>query len=433
VTFSDAATRDFPPFSTDACIKCTVCQTVCPVARVTDLFPGPKYVGPQAQRFRGAGLGEHSPDHTVDWCSGCGICTRACPAGVLIAETNNRARAAIVADRGTSLRNRIISDTDLLARLGVPLAPLANLGLRNRFARWMGEKMLGVHRRGPLAPFARRTFGSWWRRRGGAVTLPAGADPERTVAYFHGCAVNGFEPDVGRDAVEVLERNGYTVVVPRQECCGLPFISNGLYEQARRKARRNLASLAGFARGGVRIVGTSTSCTHTLKAEYREMLDLDDPDARAVADATWDICELLADDLDRGRLDTRLGPLDQPLPYHPPCQLKSHGIGTPAMDLFALVPGLRAVDSDHDCCGAAGTYGLKKERWQIAQDVGAPLFARVRAAAEAGATQAACDSETCRWQIEASTGVRTRHPIEILADSYRRFDAETGAPWRPTV
>jgi glycerol-3-phosphate dehydrogenase subunit C len=180
-------------------------------------------------------------------------------------------------------------------------------------------------------------------------------------------------------------------------------------------------------------VGTSTSCTHALKAEYREMLDLDDPDARAVADATWDICELLADDLDRGRLDTGLGALDQPLPYHPPCQLKSHGIGTPAMDLFALVPGLRAVDSDHDCCGAAGTYGLKKERWQIAQDVGAPLFARVRAAAEAGATQAACDSETCRWQIEASTGVRTRHPIEILAESYRRFDAETGAPWRRTV
>ena len=82
---------------------------------------------------------------------------------------------------------------------------------------------------------------------------------------------------------------------------------------------------------------------------------------------------------DRGELDTGFAPIVEPLPYHPPCQLKSHGIGTPAMDLFALVPGLRAVDSDHDCCGAAGTYGLKVERWQIAQDVGAPLFDKVRA------------------------------------------------------
>ncbi len=415
MTFRDAANREFPPFSTDGCIKCNVCNTVCPVARVTDLFPGPKYEGPQGQRFRVDG--EASPDGSVDWCSGCGICTRACPTGVLIAETNNRARASMVATRGTSLRNRLISDTDLLIRLGVPIAPLANFGLRNRLLRWIGEKLLGVARRGPLHLFARRTFTSWWRRRPAVAVEPSA---ERAVVFFHGCAVNGFEPDLGRDAVEILERNGLSVIVPKQECCGLPFISNGLYDQARRKARANLAVLADYARRGYRIVGTSTSCTHALKAEYREMLDLDDADARAVADATWDICELLVELHDEGRLDTRFGPMPMDLPYHPPCQLKSHGIGTPAMDLFALVPGLRAVDSNHDCCGAAGTYGLKVERWQIAQDVGRGLFDKVRAS---GASVAACDSETCRWQIESSTGVRTRHPIEILAESYRVYAA----------
>lgn len=55
--------------SADACLKCNVCTTVCPVARVTDLFPGPKYVGPQAQRFRlgtllAPGRGEPSPRPT---------------------------------------------------------------------------------------------------------------------------------------------------------------------------------------------------------------------------------------------------------------------------------------------------------------------------------------------------------------------------------
>jgi len=413
VTFHDAANRDFPPFSTDGCIKCNVCNTVCPVARVSDLFPGPKYGGPQAQRFRTDGEG--SPDGSVDLCSGCGICTRACPTGVLIAETNNRARAAMVEERGTSLRNRLISDTDLLIRLGVPISPLANFALRNRLLRWVGEKLLGIARRGPLHLFARRTFSAWWRTRPRAAVEPG---PERAVVFFHGCAVDGFEPGLGRDAVEVLERNGLAVIVPQQECCGLPFISNGLYDQARRKARTNLAVLADYARRGYRIVGTSTSCTHALKAEYREMLDLDDADARAVADATWDICELLVAMHDRGELDTRFGPMAIDLPYHPPCQLKSHGIGTPAMDLFALVPGLRAVDSNHDCCGAAGTYGLKVERWQIAQDVGRGLFDAVRAS---GASVAACDSETCRWQIESSSGVPTRHPVEILAESYRAY------------
>src|SRR5437762_1013172 len=171
MTFVDAAAHGYPPFSTDACIKCNVCTTVCPVARVTDAFPGPKYVGPQAQRLRDARV----TDTSVDLCSGCGFCTRACPAGVLIAETNSRARARNVAQRGASIRDRVISDTDLLIRFGVPLAPLANLGLRIPLARWAGEVVGGAHRRAAVHPFARRTFRSWWRKRR-PVTTDAGPD-----------------------------------------------------------------------------------------------------------------------------------------------------------------------------------------------------------------------------------------------------------------
>jgi glycerol-3-phosphate dehydrogenase subunit C len=251
----------------------------------------------------------------------------------------------------------------------------------------------------------------------GAPGLPP---PDQAVVYFHGCAANYQEPHVGQAAAAVLERNGLAMIVPPQVCCGLPFISNGLYDQARQHARRNIAALAPFARAGYRIVGTSTSCTHALKAEYREMLDLDDPDARAVSEATWDVCELLLDLHDEGRLDTRFGRLDGPLPYHAPCQLRSHGIGLPALDLFALVPGLDAVDLDHDCCGICGTYGLKEERYDIAMAVGKDLFRTVR---DSGSPVAACDSETCRWQIEQATGKRTRHPVEFLAEAYAAADA----------
>ena len=121
-----------------------------------------------------------------------------------------------------------------------------------------------------------------------------------------------------------------------------------------------------------------------------------DDDTKAVSHATWDICEFLLDLHEEGRLDTGFGRLDEDLPYHAPCQLRSHGIGLPALDLFALVPGLRARDMDHDCCGIAGTYGMKKEKYDIAMKVGAPLFKKVK---DSGAAVAACDSETCRWQI----------------------------------
>ena len=36
----------------DNCTKCGICHAYCPVANVTNKFPGPKYMGPQTQRFR---------------------------------------------------------------------------------------------------------------------------------------------------------------------------------------------------------------------------------------------------------------------------------------------------------------------------------------------------------------------------------------------
>jgi glycerol-3-phosphate dehydrogenase subunit C len=416
--------------SADECLKCNVCNTVCPVARVTDLFPGPKYVGPQAQRFRLAtmlppqGVEARpgvSPDAGVDYCSGCGMCTLACPADIKIAEINSRARAEMKAGHRPRLRDWLLGQTDLVGRVGVAFSPLANWSLRNGAIRWLIERTIGIHRKAPLPAFARTTLQSRLRRGSRTRSADAAATeppPDRAVVLFHGCAANYYEPHVAMAAIEVLRRNGFETIVPDQVCCGLPMISNGLYAAARGRARSNLGLLADYARRGYRIVGTSTSCTHTLKAEYREMLDLDDDDARAVAEATWDICEFLLDLHEAGRLDARFGRLDEQLPYHAPCQLRGHGIGLPALELFALIPGLEASDLDHDCCGVAGTYGLKKEKYDIAMDVGDPLFARVRAAATAGAARAACDSETCRWQIERATDTPVRHPIEILAAAY---------------
>ena len=79
----------------DYCIKCNICVTACPVAAVTDLFPGPKYEAPQAGRFRQAD--QATPDHSVDYCSGCRVCNMVCPTGVRIAEINARARVPLVA------------------------------------------------------------------------------------------------------------------------------------------------------------------------------------------------------------------------------------------------------------------------------------------------------------------------------------------------
>jgi glycerol-3-phosphate dehydrogenase subunit C len=73
------------------------------------------------------------------------------------------------------------------------------------------------------------------------------------------------------------------------------------------------------------------------------------------------------------------------------------------------------VDSGVECCGVAGTYGLKTEKYDIAMEVGAPLFRHVK---EVATEVAACDSETCRWQITGATGIPSVHPVELLYRAY---------------
>jgi glycerol-3-phosphate dehydrogenase subunit C len=392
--------------SLDHCVKCTICESACPVTAVTPLFPGPKYVGPQAERFRDAGP---SVDASLDYCSSCGICTLACPQGVHVAEINSRARAVMKAQKGMPLRDQILSRTDVQGRLGTPVAPLANFTLSNRLGRLLIEKVAGIHRNAATPKFAGHTFQRWARRHAAPATAT------KQVVYFHGCSTNYFEPELGKMTVAVLEHNGFRVVVPPQGCCGLPLQSNGIFDAGRSYVRRLVGHLAPYAQRGDVIVATSTSCGLMLKREAIEILGVQDEDLRAVSTQTFDICEFLADLSAAGELKTDFRAVPLTVTYHAPCQQQGHNIGKPALDLFALIPELKVIELDRACCGIAGTYGLKREKYDIAMKVGSGLFGDIRAAQPDLAT---CDSETCRWQIAHGTGATSVHPVEVLYRAY---------------
>lgn len=405
----------------DECIKCNICTSHCPVSAVTDLFPGPKYVGPQAQRFRESGQ-PHAPDHAVDYCSGCRVCNEVCPAGVRIAEINARARAQIVADTGLPIRNRLLGRNELVAHLGSIAPNLANLALHNPLSRWLAERVMGIARHAPLPRWSTQgTLRHWVQR-----TARRRVQREKKVVYFHGCATQYYEPFVGKAAIAVLEHHGYEVIVPPQNCCGLPMLSNGEFDAARGYHQRNVATLAGFARAGFPILGTSTSCTLTLKEEAPELLDLADEGTTHLKLATWDIFEWLRELYESGELRTDFHAISLTLPYHAPCQQRAHRIGKPALEILGLIPGLDLRESEVRCCGIAGTYGYKVEKYQIAMDVGEELFRFVRDQGD-DLRFTACDSETCRWQLEHGTDIPSRHPIEVLATAYGLYDLERRA------
>ena len=84
-----------------------------------------------------------------------------------------------------------------------------------------------------------------------------------------------------------------------------------------------------------------------------------------------------------------------------------------------MIPGLEFTLLDSACCGIAGTYGFKKENYKVSQEIGAPLFEQIRLV---DPDVVACDCETCKWQIEMSTGYKVMHPVSILAKALANQD-----------
>jgi len=406
--------------SLDQCIKCNICTSSCPVCAVTDLFPGPKYVAPQAGRFRQDK--QPTPDHSVDYCSGCRVCNMVCPTGVKIAEINARARAILVEQWKTPLRHRIrnnvIARVELLGKFAQPIAPVSNYIMSLRIARLIGDKALGIARYAPFPPFTKKKFTSWFSNHSADRQLHRDNihSPDRPkVVYFHGCSTQYYEPQVGRAAVHVLEANGFDVIVPPQNCCGLPLLSNGEFKAARCYHSSNVKSLIRFARQEIPIVGTSTSCTLTLKEEAPDLLDMHDDDTEIVARRTFDLNEFLVYLLNKQRLNLDFQRVPLRVSYHIPCQYRAHRLGKPGLELLQMIPELTLLESHAPCCGIAGTYGYKREKYSIALQVGTELFNFIE---RSKPSVVLCESETCRWQITHVTKFPSIHPVELFAYAY---------------
>ncbi len=394
----------------DNCVKCTICETQCPVARVTPLFPGPKFVGPQAERFRHG----KSVDHSLDYCSGCGICTMVCPQGVKIAEINAQARAVMKAQKGVPVRDRLITQTTLMGKAMTPMAPIANTALGIKPLRMVIDAVMGIDKDAPMPRAQSQTLRGWLKKR------PAPAKPATrgTVVFFHGCAGGYFEVQTSKHTIEVLEHIGYEVLVPPQGCCGLAEQSNGLFDGATKKVLKLCDDLLA-AGEDLTVVSSSGSCAGMLKHEAHEIMGLSDPRLKKVGTRTVETSEFLLDLYYRGELPTDFRRLDITIPYHQPCQVKSQGMGMPAVELMELVPGVTVVESGQPCCGIAGTYGLKSEKRDIAEAVGKPLFEMIQ---RTNPELAACDTETCRWQISKGSGAKMIHPISLLHWAYGLSD-----------
>ncbi len=390
----------------EICYGCTLCHTLCP--SFVSLFQLMDENFGEVDRLNDGQL-----KHVVDQCYQCKLCYSICPYvpphewDIDFPRTMMRADLVNAKQKGARLADRLLGDMDLVGSLASGFAPLVNWANRNSFLRRLMEKYLGIHRDRLLPTFHAETFAKWIRKR---PALPKGNGGEK-VALFYTCTVNYNEPEIGKAAVGVLQKNGIECMVPKQQCCGLPFLDVGLVDRARKKIESNVDALSQAVRRGYKIVVPSASCSYMLKQDYPRFLATEN--SKLVAGNTLDLSEYLVKVHENGKLDLGFSETMGKIRYHQPCHLKAQNIGYKAQDLMKLIPG--ADVSRMQCCsGHDGSWSVKKENFEASMKVGKALFKFMQ-------TEDACTVTDCPLsaiQIEQGTGKKPVHPIVVLARAY---------------
>ncbi|HSM93238.1 MAG TPA: heterodisulfide reductase-related iron-sulfur binding cluster, partial [Anaeromyxobacteraceae bacterium] len=327
----------------------------------------------------------------------------------------HRYRAVDRRGKGRTLRMRVLNDPDTAGRMARLAPGLANAANRTRPLRVLMEKVVGIHRDKLLPPFAAQPFDAWAEERGLVKAAPGGE-----VVLFQTCFVQHNEPGLGRDAVEVLARNGVDVrVVKGLACCGMPAWEQGDLASLRAQARRDLDLLLPFVEQGAKVIVVNPTCSMMMRREWPDLLEGEDRGRAArLAAAVMDASEYVWSIRNEPRFNTdfKSAPPGGEIAYHAPCHLRAQGIGFKGRDLLRKIPGVTVTTSVLECCGHDGTFAMTVEGFGPSARLGGKAFAGMRASS---ARVWATDCPLAAIQFQQHAGRRPLHPLTILARAYR--------------
>ena len=340
-------------------------------------------------------------------CLRCLRCQANCPSGVRVDMLMNFAREKMACELGMPLLGRL-SFRHLLPRrwlfnLLVRLSAFSQKILpRTKSTPHLRNMPLFFHGKRRIPTLSARSALKTLPE----VSLAIGEEKAR-VAFFIGCLTNYSYTRIACALVELLNRCGVTVVVPKKQlCCGQPVIGYGDVKAARRLAQHNVEVFNGVECDA--IVTGCASCGRMLKHEYESLLE----DAASFRAPVRDICEYLVNEA-----HPQLQRSTEKITWHDPCHLIwGQGINAEPRELLRAAGDFEEMPDAARCCGGGGSFSL------FHYDLSSAIAShKVRAISECTAQTVLTDCPGCILQIQdrlAAEGVerRVRHLVEFLLE-----------------
>nr|NOY78231.1 (4Fe-4S)-binding protein [Calditrichota bacterium] len=422
------------------CVRCSACMNVCPVFQVLGghAFGGETYSGGIGGAWE-AGTGTLLNARFSELCTGCSRCVPQCPVRIDIPWLNtvlhdrlNRAEGRSASavffgklfgsqggDRLAPLEKQFFGNYAAFAKVGSAFAPLSNALSALSPVRTGMEKTVGMHHQRLLPKFQKKTFQKqyrgWQRKR----KTPLHAEPDAPkVLIFADIYTNFLHPESGMATVRVLDSLGAAVQISDVLPEGRAALSQGMVETAARRARSVARYLEKKIDAGWTIVVPEPSVLALFRRDYKNLLknnDLFETLQKNSFGAVEYLTRLLSVKKIRPQtvFNVEQSPFGKKIFYHGHCQRKSLNGILDAISLFKEI-GFDVVESHVECCGMAGSFGYKKEFYNVSMRIGEELFHQIREADGDELRVVIASGISCRHQITEGVDRHVFHPMEVL-------------------
>ena len=393
------------------CVHCGFCNATCPTYQIV----GDELDGPRGRIYLIKDMLENDKPANekiakhIDRCLSCYACMTTCPSGVnymhLVDHARNHIEKTFVRpffDR--FIRNflsKILPSPTLFrmagysARLFYPFRFLFPKKIKNMM-KYMPNSF-------PVS-----------RQENKEIYSPIGKTYAR-VALLTGCVQRVISPQINDATIDILNRHGVEVIVPKKvDCCGSLNHHLGKEELAHKSFINNINSWFKWyeEKNLDAILVTTSGCGTTLK-DYGYIFR-DHPDkelrrkAKMVSSLAKDVTEYLGKNI---KLNYVKKDKKFTIAYHSACSMQ-HGqkIHSQQMDLLKKTGNeIVEIPDGHLCCGSAGTYNLLQD--EMAAEL---LKRKVSNIDKVKPDFISTGNIGCMTQISSGTKIPIVHTIEIL-------------------
>jgi iron-sulfur cluster protein len=434
------------------CIRCGACLNSCANFQTVGghAFGGETYSGGIGGSWE-AGTSKLENARFSELCTGCTRCVNQCPVRIDIpwlnvnlaqrlnhAELPSSSRNALGSltgaapeDRRASLARIFFGNYHYFAKWGTRFSSISNaLGGGGTIpkagadekeeetvstARSLLERWLGLDHRRALPPFPKQTLVQAARQ----LKAPSNQGRNTKVVLFADAFTNYGMVKRGVATIEVLRALGADVVVSESVPEGRAALSQGMIATAKQHARRATMELDSHISDGRDIVVVEPSSLSMFRRDLAHLLDSKERFERfrsRVFEPVEYVVRMLAKSGRRAQqvFDISKSKVGYRLFFHAHCQQKTIGCAEPTVKLLREI-GFDIATSNVECCGMAGSFGYKKDFYDLSMAVGADLFGQVvQQDRNGGARQLVASGTSCTEQLHAGFERTVMHPMELL-------------------